>query len=114
MESLNIVNYAEKSWGRYKGYVQRHKQLMSTIEHILQFCSFLVPGRYGDSPENSEFLYSLSHLLKVINGRALGEERIPTVYVGKETLRIRNIKTFIQIVQYLQLFIELLSNKKNK
>jgi len=66
----------------------------------------------GDSGEIGEFVYGLGLVLQTLNDRALNEESNTTICCGKETLSAQNVKTFVQLLQNMQLFVELLAIKR--
>merc|ERR1712228_558706 len=71
------------------------------------------PGRWGNgSGEIGEFVYGLGLVLQALNDRALNEESNASICCGKESESAQNVKTFVVLLQSMQLFIELLAIKQ--
>ena len=98
-------------WSGFKKYVEQNRKWMRFCEDALTKVSFFLPGRWGDSGEIGEFVYGLGLVLQTLNDRALNEESSTTISCGKESLSTQNVKTFTQLLQHMQLFIELLGIK---
>jgi len=98
-------------WSGFKKYVEQNRKWMRFCEDALTKVSFFLPGRWGDSGEVGEFVYGLGLVLQTLNDRALNEESSTTISCGTETLSTQNVKTFTQLLQHMQLFIELLGIK---
>ena len=107
-----IFDKTQSQWAVFKHYVEHNKKWMRFCEDALTKISFFLPGRWGDSGEIGEFVYGLGLVLQTLNDRALNEESTTTLFCGKETLSIQNIKTFVQLLQHMQLFMELLAIKR--
>lgn len=109
-----ICDKTSTQWKIFKHYVENNKKWMRFCEDALTKISFFLPGRWGDSGEIGEFVYGLGLVLQTLNDRALNEESNETIFCGKENLSISNIKTFVQLLQHMQLFMELVAIKKWK
>lgn len=107
-----ISDKSSSNWAIFKRYVENNEKWMRFSEDALTKISFFLPGRWGDSGEIGEFVYGLGLSLQTLNDRALNEESTASLFCGKETLSITNIKTFIELLQHMQLFMELLAIKK--
>eukprot|EP00483_Globobulimina_turgida_P013010 UN13034 len=106
-----ITGKTPNRWEVFKRYVEHNKKWMRFCEDALTKISFFLPGRWGDSGEIGEFVYGLGLVLQTLNDKALNEESSTTICCGKENLSVQNIKTFVQLLQHMQLFIELLAIK---
>eukprot|EP01083_Nonionella_stella_P003406 9733_1 len=107
-----ISDKTSNQWSIFKRYVEHNRKWMRFCEDALTKISFFLPGRWGDSGEIGEFVYGLGLVLQTLNDRALNEESTPSICCGTENLSTKNVKSFVQLLQHMQLFVELLAIKK--
>ena len=108
-----VADKSKISWDKYCVYVENNKKALRTLEDTIRMFSFFMPGRFSNDIVG-ELIYGTTFVFGTINDRACDDLREATLYVGHETLFVKNFKTIVSIVQHLQVFVELLAAKHCK
>ncbi|XP_013415638.1 peroxisomal membrane protein PEX16-like isoform X1 [Lingula anatina] len=93
---------------KYKKFIANNPDSTTQVETIFRLGSYAIAGRFSDSPVLSELVYSASNLIVLLNDGILRKANMLSINVPVSQARLH---TLLTVLEYVQVFIEMLATR---
>ncbi|KAM4596414.1 peroxisomal biogenesis factor 16 [Fundulus diaphanus] len=104
----DYLDAAARLYERYTEFVRRNPAATAQLENTVRTLSYLMAGRFADSHEISELVYSASNLLVLFNDSILRKGVRGALSTPSSQQRIL---TWLSVLEYVEVFLEVGAGK---
>ncbi|KAK3101686.1 hypothetical protein FSP39_005455 [Pinctada imbricata] len=98
-----------EAWEKYRKYVSENPETVSQLEATSRVLSYILAGRFEDSQVFSELVYLASNLLVLVNDTIIQQA---SKLVPKVSLSEQRLKQFLTVLEYGEVFLEIVAGRK--
>ncbi|GIY04849.1 peroxisomal membrane protein PEX16, partial [Caerostris extrusa] len=95
--------YCQQYIEKYRLFVTNNPLLASEVEVALKWASYIVAGRFSQSPVVTELIHSASKLLTLVNDSILRKAAGFSINTNSV---VEKLKTYLAIIEYAEVFVE--------